>query len=147
MTALACPQCGSTDLRTIETIIGTCYLSCIERDENGELDFEHCGETDVCWDSTTSTGLECGNCLWQASGETMDEWCAQLVPFVEDEPPHEPIVPEPYEPPPVDVMAVGEVHDLLAKAFLAGLTRSFTWGEEEAQAQSVASEILREVGK
>lgn len=64
--AMACPQCGSTELATIEQLEGTaaCTIS-----ESGDIDWE--GRTDVNWDSSTTIGVECRGCGWEDQGESL----------------------------------------------------------------------------
>lgn len=65
---LACPQCGSTNLATVESVLGTCasvfYVS---------GDIEGGGETDMSWDSSETVGVECLSCYWTAYDKDLEE--------------------------------------------------------------------------
>jgi hypothetical protein len=65
MTAVGCPRCRSTDLGTLENLLGT--AGCRVRRIGGELEFVHDGWTDVDWDSSTSIGITCRSCSWEDS--------------------------------------------------------------------------------
>jgi hypothetical protein len=60
-----CPNCkDATRLATIEEILGSagCEVS-----DDGEIN--HDGYTEVHWDTSTTTGIECRSCGWSDSGE------------------------------------------------------------------------------
>jgi hypothetical protein len=75
-----CPACGGSELRTVETIIGTCGVT-ITRDpwtNTPRLNFD--GETQMFWDTSTTIGIECA-CGWDYRG---DDWIDQLI-WTDDE--------------------------------------------------------------
>lgn len=81
---LACPECKSPDdLGTIEEIEGTAILTGAYL-VNGAVEIEHEGTTDVHWDSSTTVGLCCRNCMWEFRGSDT-EWADQLVVDIDDE--------------------------------------------------------------
>lgn len=65
---LGCPDCGETgELATIEQLVGTarCVVS---RGEDGRIELDHEGYTEVCWDSSETIGIECQDCGFEYQG-------------------------------------------------------------------------------
>ena len=73
---LVCPKCHSDNLGTIEDISGIATGQAYVEIETGERTFEHSGWTDVCWDSSTTVGIECRDCFWFSKDPN---WEAELV--------------------------------------------------------------------
>ena len=69
-----CPDCGGTNIRSIESLQGSCDFDTVT---DGIPDFN--GYTEVYWDSSETTGYECGHCL----GSDPD-----LNTFLNNEEPH-----------------------------------------------------------
>jgi rubredoxin len=64
---LCCPACGSDRLETIEQLYGHARgAATLHVDPDGRLttDFEHYGDTDVDWNSSTTVGIRCSACAW-----------------------------------------------------------------------------------
>jgi hypothetical protein len=64
---LACPDCGSTDLATLENIEGVARA---EFFVSGAI--EHDGYTEVLWDTSTTFGVACKECRWDAMDDDPD---------------------------------------------------------------------------
>ncbi len=60
---LACPECGSTRLSSVENLnaAGRCHGVDVRAD--GALEFDWTGWTDVHWDASETIGLCCEDCL------------------------------------------------------------------------------------
>lgn len=65
---LACPSCGSVELKTLESLLGTCEATFYA---DGETDFG--GYTEVSWDSSETVGVECGHCAWSATDKELPD--------------------------------------------------------------------------
>jgi hypothetical protein len=72
--ALACPNCGSVDLDTLE--IATCIAECERITPAGP---EFSGTTDYERGDQATIGVICNDCIWQYEG---DDWLTKLVPEV-----------------------------------------------------------------
>jgi hypothetical protein len=67
---LGCPECGSVELETRETLIGSCAGDAwLEGD--GERTFEGGGYTEINWDSSTTQAIECRLCPWEGQLEEL----------------------------------------------------------------------------
>jgi len=73
---LVCPNCHSDNLGTIEDISGVALCSAYVDISNGDRSVEHDGWTDVCWDSSTSVGITCRDCMWESHS---DNYMADLI--------------------------------------------------------------------
>ena len=75
---LACPRCGHTRLSSVErlTAVGRCHAITI--DAHGDPRFHWTGWTDVEWDSSTTIGVRCENCLHTVREGPIDEILASL---------------------------------------------------------------------
>lgn len=80
-TRLACPECGSDDLATIEVVEGTCDSDFVITKDGERVDFGQ-GETDLDWDTSTTIGVTCNGCDWEERGAG---YLDELVPFVDDD--------------------------------------------------------------
>ena len=65
MSTLVCPNCGSTDLATIEDLSGSAHCKAVLDPDTGARSVEYDGWTEVHWDSSTSMGIECRSCGWE----------------------------------------------------------------------------------
>jgi hypothetical protein len=60
---LACPRCGSRRISTIEHLAAIARCHAITVDATGQPQFHWTGWTDVAWDTSTTIGLQCDDCL------------------------------------------------------------------------------------
>lgn len=72
MTRLACPNCGDTDLDTLE--VATCVAECDEITTDGP---QYSGTTDYERGEQDTTGVICNSCQWEYEG---DDWLTKLIP-------------------------------------------------------------------
>lgn len=71
-TTLACPQCGSAELNTLEVVF--CTAECDRITTNGP---EFSGYTNYDGGDQETTGVVCTSCNWQYEGA---DWLTKLVP-------------------------------------------------------------------
>lgn len=64
---LGCPECGCTELSTIEHLRGDARVR-IERDEHAEIRHVFSGRTEIDWDSAETVGIRCSVCEWEFLG-------------------------------------------------------------------------------
>lgn len=64
-----CPNCGESDqLYTVEQVLGHAPVEVV-REEDGELDISHSGDTSMFWDTSESVGIGCSSCDWETGPE------------------------------------------------------------------------------
>lgn len=73
---LVCPVCQSDNLGTTEEISGVACCHAYVEVASGQRLIEHDGWTDVCWDSSTTIGMECRDCQWHSKSAN---WLIELV--------------------------------------------------------------------
>jgi hypothetical protein len=78
-----CRACGSENIRTVEDLSGSCDIVEIVENEDGSLEYDLCGYTEVYWDSSETTGYECGDCYERFP--TLEELVVKEAEFVEPE--------------------------------------------------------------
>lgn len=76
---LCCPACGSSDLATIEDLLGSAGCEVFRDGKTGEGVHNYDGWTEVSWDSSESKGFECRSCHWTQEGREGPDY-DQLVP-------------------------------------------------------------------
>jgi hypothetical protein len=70
-----CPECGDpSQLATIERVLGFAG-AVMTVDDDGELDLEYTGGTDMVWDDSQTIGVICTACRWYYEGA---DWQSKL---------------------------------------------------------------------